>query len=103
MNRAVRHRWDLTPKQAVALQRRLAERVIRHDEFATPRFVAGVDVGFEAHGTVARAAVAVLAFPSLDLVDCALARQPTPFPYVPGLLSFREVPVVLQAQVALFT
>jgi deoxyribonuclease V len=97
MTRAVRHRWDLTPKEAVALQRRLAERVIRHDDLAEPRFVAGVDVGFECRGTVARAAVAVLALPSLELVDCALAREPIRFPYVPGLLSFREVPVVLQA------
>jgi deoxyribonuclease V len=101
MTRAVRHRWDLTPKEAVALQRRLAARVVHHDDLAAPRFVAGVDVGFENHGTVARAAVAVLAFPSLDLVDCALARQPIRFPYVPGLLSFREVPVVLQALKAL--
>jgi len=93
----LRHRWDLTPKQAIALQARLAARVVRTDDLPAIRTVAGVDVGFEAGGAVARAAVAVLAFPSLAFVDCALAREPTRFPYVPGLLSFREVPVVLAA------
>jgi deoxyribonuclease V len=61
------------------------------------RRVAGVDVGFERAGAVTRAAVAVLDFPSLALVDQAIARQPTRFPYVPGLLSFREAPAVLAA------
>ena len=59
--------------------------------------VAGVDVGFEADGTVTRAAVAVLRYPELDLLETAIARRPTEFPYVPGLLSFRELPAVLEA------
>jgi len=61
------------------------------------RHVAGIDVGFEDEGRTTRAAVAVLAFPSLQLVETAIARLPTRFPYVPGLLSFRELPAVLQA------
>jgi deoxyribonuclease V len=56
-----------------------------------------VDVGFEGDGTVTRAAVAVLSFPGLALVEHAIARLPTSFPYVPGLLSFREAPAVLEA------
>jgi len=59
--------------------------------------VAGVDVGFEDQGKTTRAAIAVLDFPSLELVAQAIARRPTSFPYVPGLLSFREIPAVLAA------
>jgi len=92
-----RHRWDLSPREAIALQSRLAARVERENRLPEVRYVAGVDVGFESNGTTARAAVAVLAFPSLEIVDCAIARMPVSFPYIPGLLSFREVPVVAAA------
>ena len=92
-----RHRWDLTPKEAMALQARLAAEVVRRDDFAAIGRVAGVDAGFEEAGATTRAAVAVLAFPSLQLETSAIARLPTRFPYVPGLLSFREVPAVLAA------
>jgi deoxyribonuclease V len=93
----LRHRWDLTPAEAIALQERVRGRVETRDRLGAVRHVAGVDVGFEREGTVTRAAVAVLAFPGLEPVDCAVARLPTRFPYVPGLLSFREIPAVLRA------
>ena len=67
------------------------------------RRVCGIDVGFEEDGKVTRAAIVVLAFPSLELVEHALARRPTSFPYVPGLLSFREIPAVLEALAKLKT
>lgn len=91
------HPWDLTPKEAMALQQELRGRVELTDRHGEIRLVAGVDVGFEANNRITRAAVAVLRYPSLELHDYAVARQPTRFPYVPGLLSFREVPAVLEA------
>lgn len=91
------HAWDVTPKEAVALQQALRERVETVDRLPAIRRVAGVDVGFEADGRVTRAAVAVLSFPELEPLDQAVARLPTRFPYVPGLLSFRELPAVLAA------
>jgi deoxyribonuclease V len=91
------HRWNLTPSEAIALQARLRSRVIRSDRVGAVRHVVGVDVGFEQDGAITRAAVAVLTFPGLELVDKAVVRRPTRFPYVPGLLSFREAPAVLAA------
>lgn len=98
---AVQHRWDLTPREAVALQNDLRDRVVAEDKLGPVEHVAGVDVGFEDDGKTTRAAVAVLSFPQLQLVDCAIVRMPTRFPYVPGLLSFREAPAVLAALAAL--
>jgi deoxyribonuclease V len=91
------HSWRLTPSEAIALQKELATHVITRDQFGPVNLVAGVDVGFEENNTITRAAVAVLTFPSLQRVDHAIARRPTEFPYIPGLLSFREIPAVLDA------
>lgn len=91
------HGWDLTPKEAIALQTALRGRVVRKDRIGAVRRVAGVDVGFEQDGRVTRAAVAVLDFPGLALVEQVVVRAATAFPYVPGLLSFREAPAVLAA------
>src|SRR5690606_7370647 len=91
------HGWDLTPKEAVALQRVLCDRVETRDRIGRVRTVAGVDVGFEEGGAVTRAAVVVLDFPGLNVLASRIARIPSCFPYVPGLLSFRELPAVLPA------
>jgi deoxyribonuclease V len=91
------HGWDLTPKEAIALQTALRGRVVREDRIGDVRRIAGVDVGFEQDGRVTRAAVAVLAYPELALVEEVVVRVATTFPYVPGLLSFREAPAVLAA------
>ena len=93
----VRHNWDLTPREAIAVQKRLHGKIMLEDDFGTVSRVAGTDVGFDDDGRTTRAAVALLSFPELELVEYALARLPTRFPYVPGLLSFREVPALLAA------
>jgi deoxyribonuclease V len=92
------HSWVLTVEEAIALQEKLTKEVITVDQIPQPvRYVAGVDMGFESAGTISRAAVAVLSFPALQLQEYAIARRPTSFPYIPGLLSFREIPALLDA------
>jgi deoxyribonuclease V len=89
--------WADNPQEAIVLQNTLRAAIITADQIGSVRHVAGVDVGFEDSGNVTRAAVAVLSFPDLQLQEQVIARRPTSFPYIPGLLSFREVPAVLDA------
>jgi deoxyribonuclease V len=92
------HRWDLSPKEAIQVQKKLRSQVIiARLEDTDLRLVAGVDVGLPRGGQVARAAIAVLNYTSMELVDQAIAEGPVHFPYIPGLLSFREMPVILTA------
>ncbi|MAL98763.1 deoxyribonuclease V [Hydrocarboniclastica marina] len=90
------HWSGLTPREAIALQREAASRVVIEDDLPEVKLVAGVDVGFENRDT-ARAAIVVLRLEDLKPVDHAVARLPVPMPYIPGLLSFRECPVILEA------
>jgi deoxyribonuclease V len=89
--------WPVDVPSARAIQESLRARVVRENRLGPVTRVAGVDVGFEDKGKITRAAVAVLAFPSLQPVAQAISRSPTRFPYVPGYLSFRELPAVLRA------
>ncbi len=91
------HPWNLSPANAIALQRKLAPKVVREDLLGPVQRIAGVDVGFEDDGRTTRAAVAVLRFPELSISETSISRVATTFPYVPGLLSFRETPAVLDA------
>lgn len=90
-------RWPTTVAQARTVQEALRARVIRRDRLGRVRRVAGIDVGFERGGRITRAAVVVLRFPDLVPMAQAVVRQRTRFPYVPGYLSFREIPAVLAA------
>jgi deoxyribonuclease V len=86
---------DITPKEGVALQRRLAEKVLREDRPGSIERVCGVDIS--ARGGMGRAGCVVMDYPDLTLVETTTFSRRLTFPYVPGLLSFREIPVLLPA------
>lgn len=77
----------------------LAGSTIREDRFIVdpPRLIGGADVGFEQGGEITRAAMVLLSYPQLELVEYQIARIPTTMPYIPGFLSFREYPALLKA------
>jgi deoxyribonuclease V len=89
------HSWDMSPGDAIKLQRDLAAQVITDQPLGALRLVAGVDVSVK--NNVSRAAVVVLDYLRLDVVETVTAQRPTPFPYIPGLLSFREGAVIVDA------
>ena len=92
------HGWDLSPREAVALQRELATRTVLKNRTADAlRVVAGADVSYRKHAQQFHAAVVVLDAGSLQVVEAVSASGVVDFPYVPGLLSFRELPVLLEA------
>ena len=89
------HAWNVSPSDAVAIQRELCGRVCVTPLDRQPEVVAGVDVSVK--GGWARAAVVLLSYPALNPFQAVVADMAVSFPYVPGLLAFREGPVVLAA------
>jgi deoxyribonuclease V len=97
MNTALPADWPATIPQARALQYRLRARVVTEGAVPNPHLIAGVDVHVAERTGLTWAAVALLDGGSLELMQSVLAARPTGFPYVPGYLSFREIPAVLAA------
>lgn len=89
--------WNISPKQAVEIQRELAPQVIAKDDFGEIHLVAGADMSISADKKSGYAGVVLFEFPSLREVERVHAQAPLKFPYVPGLLSFREIPVLQKA------
>jgi len=87
------HPWELSISDAKRLQSELAREVIVEDSSEQVRALCGVDVGIKEG--IARAACVVMSFPELVVLDCGYAENPVRFPYVPGLLSFREIPSII--------
>jgi deoxyribonuclease V len=97
------HHWDLSPRDAIALQARLREQVIVAPLDRPIETVAGADISFNKYAETIYAGIVVLRLPSLEIVEEVGVVSETRFPYVPGLLSFREMPAVLEAWTKLKT
>jgi deoxyribonuclease V len=91
------HSWDLNPTEAAALQRELAGRVDTRTPLVGCELVAGADVSHAKHSNAIWAGVVVLRMDDLSVVEQQGVAGRTTFPYIPGLLSFRETPAVLEA------
>ncbi|RKY18056.1 MAG: endonuclease V [Planctomycetota bacterium] len=91
----VEHEWDLQPRKAMALQRELAASVVISHQPIEVRRLAAVDVAFP-HNR-ARAVVALFSYPELQPLETVVYEEAVRFPYIPGLLSFREAPPLLSA------
>jgi deoxyribonuclease V len=89
------HNWDLSPSRAIALQKELAGDVITSGDVTGLRLVGGADISAPRGSRIARAAVVVLSYPDLEVVEVRTCTTVLDFPYIPGLLSFRETPVIL--------
>lgn len=91
------HSWNVTPREAAQIQLRLRERFEPADRFGEIRRVAGADVALDLRRKIAIAGVVVYSFPDMAELERVWARRRLTFPYVPGLLSFRETPVLIRA------
>ncbi|MFQ5952672.1 MAG: endonuclease V [Candidatus Omnitrophota bacterium] len=89
------HKWDLSPKEAIRAQEKIHEMtVMKKPTLQKIRLIAGVDVSVkDGHS---KAAIVILTYPGLEVKEKVTAMEKTRFPYIPGLLSFREGPVILR-------
>jgi len=97
MENGLSHAWDLDITQARDLQKKLSHEVIRYNPGLHPRLIAGIDVSISRFSKVGRAAVVVLSYSSLELIEVSVLEGNINFPYIPGLLSFREAPLIIEA------
>ena len=91
----VHHSWNVSPQEAAQLQQELRALVRAEDDFGEIRLVAGADLSFSREERMCRAAMVVVRLPGLDVVEQAAVEQEALFPYVPGLLAFREAPAII--------
>jgi deoxyribonuclease V len=91
------HGWPASTSQARDIQQRLTDRVVRTGKVITPRFIAGLDVSVNRANSIATSAAVVIQYPQLSVMEVKTVRGKPNFPYIPGLLSFRELPLTLAA------
>jgi len=93
----VRHRWDVAPREAIRIQRRIAPKVCLHNDFSAIRSVAGADIALDTKTNRGFAALVRFSFPEMRQLEVVHAAGELRMPYVPGLLSFREAPLLIEA------
>lgn len=97
MEPLIQHQWNISEIEAINLQKMLAKKVIKEDQFAKISYVAGVDVAYCKHSDNIVAAIVILEADSLHVVESVAVQDTVVFPYVPGLFSFRELPPIVKA------
>lgn len=88
------HSWNLNYRDAVRLQKKLANKIILYDDINIVKKIAGVDVKFISNSNLAIGAVLVFSFPELTLIEAKTYKSKSDSPYIPGLLVFREGPII---------
>ncbi|MBI3328034.1 MAG: endonuclease V [Nitrospinae bacterium] len=90
------HPWQVTTHEAIAIQKRLRAQVITQNSVGDIRYIAGADIATSKDSPKAYAGVVVLSYPAMEVVEARGLEDEVPFPYVPGLLAFREGPVLIK-------
>ena len=97
MNDKYLWKGEINPRKAISMQKEMAENVKAYGEVLSPLYIAGIDIAVWRNINHAQAAVVVLKYPRLDIVEIKKATDEITFPYIPGLLSFREIPLIIKA------
>ncbi len=91
------HRWDISPKEGIELQKKLRREIKLTPLESLPKTVAGADVSYNKGSNIFFAGIVLLSFPDMEIIDEVSAVGRVDFPYIPGLLSFREGPLLIEA------
>ncbi len=89
--------WPKSASAAIALQQEMRSKLVIRNNLGKVDYISGVDCSYDLTTNISRAVICTFSFPGLELQESAIAHLPTDFPYIPGLLSFREIPVILEA------
>lgn len=88
------HSWNLDYKEAVKLQRKLASKIVKNDVTGPINRIAGVDIGYRKNSRKVMGVVLIFSYPRLNLVEVSISNHVIDYPYIPGLLAFREGPAI---------
>jgi deoxyribonuclease V len=90
------HSWNVSVEEAIQIQDDLKDRIILKGTFSKVRTIGGADVAYSKQGNLLFGAIVVLSFPDMEILDTATAEGKISFPYIPGLFSFREGPILIK-------